>query len=91
MYNLSLKYTKDQPMNYIAKLLLNSLYGRMGMDDRITYSSVISKDSYLKYEEQYSDKILDITELGDSYKIEVEGDETRSMVDDKTEIHNINI
>lgn len=91
MYNIRLKYSKDQAMNYIAKLLLNSLYGRMGMDDRFTYSSFISKDSYLEYEKKYSSKILDITDFGDNYLIEVEGDETRSMLEDRTEIHNINI
>jgi len=78
-------------MNYIAKLLLNSLYGRFGMDDRFTYCSFISKDSYLKYESDYSDKILDITDFGDNYLVEVESDETKSMLDDRTEIHNINI
>jgi hypothetical protein len=27
MYNLRLQYPKDHPMNLIAKLLMNSLYG----------------------------------------------------------------
>jgi len=78
-------------MNYIAKILLNSLYGRMGMDDRFTYSSFISKDSYLEYEGKYSDKILDVMDFGDNYLVEVESDETRGMLDDRTESHNINI
>lgn len=91
LYNIRLQYTKDHPMNYIAKLLLNSLYGRMGMDDQFTYSSFISKDSYPKYEEQNYDKILDIKDFDDNYLVEVQGDETRSMLDDRTESHNINI
>jgi len=78
-------------MNYIAKILLNSLYGRMGMDDRFTYSSFISKDSYLEYEGKYSYKILDVMDFGDNYLVEVEGDETRTMLDDRNESHNINI
>jgi len=78
-------------MNYIAKILLNSLYGRLGMDDRFTYSSFISKESYLKYEEKYLDKILDVMDFDDNYLVEVEGDETRAMLDDRTESHNINI
>ena len=40
-------------LNFNPKLLLNSLYGRFGMDDRFTYSYFISKESYLKYEEKY--------------------------------------
>jgi len=58
----------------------------MGMYDRFTYSSFISD---LKYEEQYSDKILYITDFVDNYL--VEGDETRAKLDDRTESHNINI
>jgi len=91
MYNIRLQYSKDHPMNYIAKILLNSLYGRMGMDDRFTYTSVVSKDSFLKYEEKNYFKIKDVIDLGENYLVEVEGDETRTMLDDRTESHNINI
>jgi len=91
LYKIRLKYSKEEPMNYIAKLILNSLYGRFGMDDRFTYCSFISKESYLEYESKYSPKILNITDFGDNYLVEVEGDETRSMIDDRTELHNINI
>jgi DNA polymerase elongation subunit (family B) len=31
LYKLRLNYDKSHPMNYIAKLLMNSLYGRFGM------------------------------------------------------------
>src|SRR5579872_7204673 len=31
MYNLRMQYTKGDPMNDIAKLLQNSLYGKFGM------------------------------------------------------------
>lgn len=31
MFNLRVLYSKDHPMNYIAKILMNSLYGRLGM------------------------------------------------------------
>jgi hypothetical protein len=30
---LRLNYSKEDPLNFIAKILLNSLYGRFGMDD----------------------------------------------------------
>lgn len=29
MYELRLRYSKDDPMNYISKLLMNSLYGKL--------------------------------------------------------------
>lgn len=91
MYNIRLQYSKDHPMNYIAKILLNSLYGRLGMDDNFSYSTIISKESYLKYEEQNYEKIKDVMDLGDNYLVEIEGDETSSMLDDRNESHNINI
>ena len=31
LYNLRQQYTKDNPMNLIAKMLMNSLYGKFGM------------------------------------------------------------
>jgi hypothetical protein len=31
LYNLRLKFDNTDPLNYIAKILLNSLYGRLGM------------------------------------------------------------
>jgi hypothetical protein len=31
MYNLRLEYEKGHPLNLIAKLLMNSLYGKFGM------------------------------------------------------------
>ena len=34
LYQLRLKFDKSNPLNLIAKLLLNSLYGRFGMKDR---------------------------------------------------------
>jgi len=36
MYNLRLQYSKGHAMNLIAKLLLNSLYGKFGMRQEIT-------------------------------------------------------
>jgi len=44
MYNLRLKYPKSDPMNLLAKLLMNSLYGRFGMKDIQTLSIFVDKD-----------------------------------------------
>ena len=37
-YKLRTSYPKSQPMNYIGKILLNSLYGRFGMTDHFLES-----------------------------------------------------
>ena len=39
LYILRQQYPKTDPMNFIAKILLNSLYGRFGMDDGNKYYS----------------------------------------------------
>lgn len=36
MYALRMKYPKGHPMNYVAKLLMNSLYGKFGMSSEAT-------------------------------------------------------
>ena len=81
MYNIQLQYSKDHLMNYIAKILLNSLCKRMEMDNRFIYTSIVSKDSFLKYKEKNYSKIKDIINLGENYLVEVEDNETRIMLD----------
>jgi hypothetical protein len=36
MYKLRQEYTKDHPINLIAKLMMNSLYGKFGMKDQLS-------------------------------------------------------
>jgi hypothetical protein len=36
LYALRMQYDKDDPMNYVAKLLMNSLYGKFGMKTQST-------------------------------------------------------
>jgi DNA polymerase elongation subunit (family B) len=55
-------------MNFIGKILLNSLYGRFGMDDNFTEVKVISNDYFGDFENKYLDNILSIEDLGD-YKL----------------------
>jgi len=91
LYNIQLQYSKDNPINYIAKILLNSLYGQIEINDKFTYNIFISKNSYLKYKEQNIDKILNVMNFEDNYLVEVENDKTRAISDNRTETHNINI
>jgi DNA polymerase type B, organellar and viral len=68
LYNLRSEYPSGHPLNLIAKLLLNSLYGRFGMDDNFVNIDVIHKDYYSDFENKFLDNITEIIDLGD-YKI----------------------
>lgn len=58
LFNLRLKYPKGTPMNEIAKLLQNSLYGKFGMKDEITKLDIFN---YQTSEDQESvNELLDL-------------------------------
>jgi hypothetical protein len=54
LYNLRTQYPTSHPLNYIAKLLMNSLYGRLGMDDNFSNINIIHKDYLADFENKYS-------------------------------------
>lgn len=63
LYKLRLEYPKGHPLNYIAKLLLNSLYGRFGMSYRTFYNhySIVDNNEILDITRKYD--INDVIEL----------------------------
>jgi hypothetical protein len=69
LYNLRLEYPKGHPMNQIAKLIMNSLYGKFGMRDEITkmeiYNSLTVEDQAILSSvlDLYDSTITDILEL----------------------------
>jgi DNA polymerase type B, organellar and viral len=94
LYNLRLQYPKTDPLNYIAKLLLNSVYGRFGIKDSFAIITIFdNKELYQKFEEKYSSDIIDITELGDKILVKhrsVKSD-VNTLLDNASETHNTNI
>ena len=48
LYKLRLEYPKYHPMNYRAKLILNSLYGRLGMKYLFDVIKLIDRKEFLK-------------------------------------------
>jgi hypothetical protein len=80
-------------MNLMAKLLLNSLYGRFGMDDSFITTKFINKKDYLEFENKYKEGIKDIIDLGDNYLLQYKDPqiEFKSLLDNGTETHNVNI
>lgn len=69
LYNLRLQYPKSDLMNFIAKILLNSLYGRFGMNDNFDSIDVIPKEFYADFENKFLDFIIDRVEVGDYWII----------------------
>jgi DNA polymerase type B, organellar and viral len=62
---LSSQYPKSHPLNFIAKILLNSLYGRFGMDDNFMNINVIHKDYYAGFENKHFDMIQEKIDIDD--------------------------
>jgi hypothetical protein len=93
LYKIRLEYHKSDPMNYIAKILMNSLYGRFGMDDDFVFSYIMNTEDYNKFEDKYKDSIVDIIKLDDNYLVQVKNPQVDldTMLDNGSEIHNINI
>nr|AWX52937.1 hypothetical protein [Lactarius sp. (in: basidiomycete fungi)] len=90
LYSLRLNYPKSDPLNYIAKILLNSLYGRFGMDDNFSEIDIIHKDYIADFENKYFDLISAKTELEDYVLVEVKN---KTEIIDETEesTHNVNV
>jgi DNA polymerase elongation subunit (family B) len=76
-------------MNFIAKILLNSLYGRFGMDDNFLQVNIIHKDYYPDYENKFFDYILNSVDLGD-YKI-VSHKLSENQIETDESTHNVSI
>nr|AQU12774.1 DNA polymerase [Thelephora ganbajun] len=65
LYNLRLQYEKGDSMNLIAKLLLNSLYGKFGMKPETIKVEILKNNSeeLNKYLEKFNTTIVDIVYL----------------------------
>jgi len=89
LYNFRLNYPKSDPLNYIAKILLNSLYGRFGMDDNFSGINVIHKDYLADFESKFFELITSKTELDDYYLVEVKT--PANILEEEDSTHNINV
>jgi DNA polymerase type B, organellar and viral len=89
LYSLRLQYPSGEALNYIAKILLNSLYGRFGMDENFMEVNVIHKDYYADFENKFLDHIVESKNLGDYILVQYRNDAEKKDLDDST--HNISI
>jgi DNA polymerase elongation subunit (family B) len=90
LYNLRLEYPKSHPMNFIAKIIMNSLYGRFGMDDRFDKITIIEKESFDQFiEKRNPETILNVLDLDTHFLVETNDNNT--VLSDITRPHNISI
>jgi hypothetical protein len=87
LYDLRSQYDKSNPLNFIAKILLNSLYGRFGMDDNFANINIIHKDYYPDFENKFFSEIIKTTEMDEYILIEFENVEE----DDANKSHDVSI
>jgi DNA polymerase type B, organellar and viral len=66
-YEMKRKVNIDDPKYLIAKLFLNTLYGRFGMNPNLGKSKIIDKSEYYKIEQKY--KIIDVIPLQDNKEL----------------------
>jgi hypothetical protein len=85
MYNLRLQYSSEDPMIYIAKLLLNSLYGKFGMKLTTTKVEIFN----LNFDEDLSLFTDLLTNLGPTIQDWVKIDDYVLIVRDDVNISDI--
>jgi DNA polymerase elongation subunit (family B) len=93
MYNLRLQYPKSNPMNLIAKMLLNSPYGRFGMNDSFPSIEMVKTKEVFKFIDEFQGEIHDVVELGDKTMIVYRSTQAdiNTMVDGISESHNVSV
>jgi DNA polymerase type B, organellar and viral len=94
LYNLRLQYPKLHPLNLIAKLLLNSLYGRFGMIDKFPNITIFKDFKFFnKWFKIYNEDVIDFLELGEKILIQHRSDlqDQQTTLYGNLETHNISI
>jgi DNA polymerase elongation subunit (family B) len=87
------EYSRKHPLNLIAKLLMNSLYGRFGMEDSFVDVSILNNKSYEKFELDHSKDIINAINIGDKILVKhrAKSKDVNTLLDNASETHNISI
>lgn len=92
LYALRMEYPKSHPMNYIAKLLMNSLYGKFGMRMETTdveifnISDPVALECYNETFELWAESIRELINIGD-YRILIRNSLFAYKFDEKEEMY----
>lgn len=91
LYQIRMTYSKSDPMNLIAKLLMNSLYGKFGMKSESNGVEVYNSNVPLEMEAldahlaRMGESVSDILKAGDHYVIQTK--EVHYRFDDKEDLY----
>jgi DNA polymerase elongation subunit (family B) len=90
---LRLNYTKSNPLNLIAKLLLNSLYGRFGMIDSFPNIKIINRNEMDQFIDDFGDDGMKFIELGNKILVIYRSNQKdiNTLLDGHKESHNVSI
>ena len=66
LYNLRTQYPKSDPMNYISKLLMNSLFGRFAMRNFKNKFNFFNRDDLFKMLENENIEVINYIDLNES-------------------------
>ena len=98
LYDFRLTYDKSHPINLIAKLLMNSLYGRFGMDYSLEQTSIVNNleiNDMLNSKNNNNGNIIDVEPLGKNNFIITRDQPFYANIKDKmsslSHHHNINV
>jgi hypothetical protein len=91
LYNLRLEYPKSDPMNYIAKINLNSLYGKFGMRDDFDQIKIIDQLELDKLLNENKYLIKDIINLDTNFLVQLNNQDKVIPDEFNTKDFNINV
>jgi hypothetical protein len=94
LYQMRLDFPKSNPLNLIAKLLSNSLYGRFGMIDEFPDIAVFKdKNSFNEFMNNPNLEVSETIELGDKLLVQYSSDDKnqQTMLYGNLETHNTSI
>lgn len=76
LYQMRLAYPKSNPMNLVAKITMNSLYGRFGMKDGFSEFFIVDKDKYQEFETEIAESLVSFEELDNKFLVELKSKDT---------------
>jgi len=94
LYKFRINYPKSNPLNLIAKLLLNSLYGRFGMEDNFVDITIFDNfNEFKKWFKVYNEDVTEFEELGQKVIVKHRSEikDRQTMLYGNLETHNVSI